>query len=69
VNHFSIFVVKRAVMAPDIPKVYPDRQPDPGAAAWNFRDEMLRCFLHGHSLSDPKDLLIPFIGKFEFWGV
>jgi hypothetical protein len=40
VNHFSIFV-ERAVMAPDIPKVDPDRHPDPGTAAWYFRDEVL----------------------------
>jgi hypothetical protein len=51
-------------MAPDIPKVDPDRHLDPAAAAWNFRDEVLRWLLHGHSLSDPKDLLIPFFGKF-----
>jgi hypothetical protein len=44
-------------MAPDIPKVDPDRHPDPGAAAWYFRDEVLRawdfcdevlrCLFHG----------------------
>jgi hypothetical protein len=30
----------------------------------DFRDEVLRWFFHGHSLSDSKDLLIPFFGKF-----
>jgi hypothetical protein len=49
-------------MAPDIPKVDTDRHPDPGAAAWNFSDEVPRWLFHGHSLSDPKDLLIPVIG-------
>jgi hypothetical protein len=33
-------------------------------AAWNFRDEVLRWLFHGNSLSDPRDLLIPFFGKF-----
>jgi hypothetical protein len=62
IYHFTIFV-ERAVMAPDIPKVNPDRHPDPGTAAWYFRDEMLRWLFHGHSLSDSKDLLIPVFGK------
>ena len=62
VNHFSI-LVERAVMAPDIPKVDSDRHPDPGAAAWNFSDEAPRWLFHGHSLSDPKDLLIPVFGN------
>ncbi len=53
VNHFSIFV-ERAVMAPDIPKVDPDRHLDLRAAAWNFRDEVMRCLFHGNSLSDLK---------------
>jgi hypothetical protein len=46
--------------APDISEVDPDRHPDPG---WNLRDEVMRWLLHGHSLSDPKDLLIPFFGN------
>jgi hypothetical protein len=50
-------------MAPDIPKIDPDRHPDPGAAAWNLSDEVLRQFFHGHSLSDSKDRLIPVFGK------
>jgi hypothetical protein len=53
-------------MAPDIPKIDPDRHPNLGDAAWNFGDEVLRWFFHGHSLSDSKDLLIPFFGKFKF---
>ena len=51
-------------MAPDIPKIDPDRHPNLGDAAWNFGDEVLRWFFHGHSLSDSKDLLIPFFGNF-----
>ncbi len=52
-------------MAPDIPKIDPDRHLNLGNAAWNFRDdEVLRWLFHGNSLSDSKDLLIPFIGKF-----
>ena len=50
-------------MAPDISKVDSDRRPDPAAAAWNLRDEVLRWFFHGHRLSDPRNLLIPFFGK------
>jgi hypothetical protein len=38
-------------MAPDIPKIDPDRSPDPGASAWYFRDEVLRMLFHPHSLS------------------
>src|SRR5260370_1041135 len=41
-------------MAPDIPKIDPDRHPNLGDAAWNFGDEVLRWFFHGHSLSDSK---------------
>jgi hypothetical protein len=53
-------------MAPDIPKIDPDRHLNLGNAAWNFRDdEVLRWLFHGNSLSDSKDLLIPFIGKFD----
>jgi hypothetical protein len=53
-------------MAPDIPKIDPDRHPNLGDAAWNFRDdEVLRWLFHGNSLSDLRDLLIPFIGRFE----
>ena len=44
-------------MAPDIPKIDPDRHPNLGDAAWNFGDEVLRWSFHGHSLSDSKDLL------------
>ena len=52
-------------MAPDIPKIDPDRHPNLGDAAWNFRDdEVLRWLFHGNSLSDLRDLLIPFFGKF-----
>ena len=51
-------------MAPDIPKIDPDGHPNLGDAAWNFRDEVLRWFFHGHSLSDSKDLLIPFFDNF-----
>ena len=50
-------------MAPDSPKIDPDRHPNLGDAAWYFRDEVLRWLFHGNSLSD-RDLLIPFIGKF-----
>jgi hypothetical protein len=57
--------VERVVMAPDIPKVDPDRHPDLGDAAWNFRDEAMRWLFHDNSLSDPRDLLIPFCGN---WG-
>jgi hypothetical protein len=51
-------------MAPDIPKIDPNRHPNLGDAAWNFRDEVLRWLFHGNSLSDLRDLLIPFIGNF-----
>ena len=50
-------------MTPDIPKVDPDRHLDLRAAAWYFSDEVLRGLFHGNSLSDLKDLLIPFIGQ------
>jgi hypothetical protein len=50
VDNFTIFV-ECAVMAPDIPKIDPDRRPDPGAPAWYFRDEVLRMLFHLHSLS------------------
>src|ERR1700743_400477 len=50
VDKFTIFV-ERAVMAPDIPKVDADRDPDLRAAPWYFRDEVLRMLLHPHSLS------------------
>jgi len=49
-------------MAPDISKVDTDRHLNPGLSVWNFRDEVLRRVFHGNSLSDPKDLLIPFLG-------
>jgi hypothetical protein len=45
VDNFTIFV-ECAVMAPDIPKIDPDRRPDPGASAWYFRDEVLRMLFH-----------------------
>jgi hypothetical protein len=44
--YFSIFV-ERTVMAPDIPKIDPDRHPDLGASAWYFRDKVLRGIFHG----------------------
>jgi hypothetical protein len=50
-------------MAPDISKVDTDRHLNPGPSAWNFRDEALRRVFHGNSLSDPKNLFIPFIGS------
>jgi hypothetical protein len=59
-NDLSAFV-EGAVVAPDIAKIDPDRHLDLVLSAWNFRDEMLRWLLQGNSLSDPKDLLIPFI--------
>ena len=58
------FLVERAVMTPDIPKIDPDRHLDLGAAAWCFRDEVLRLLLHPHSLSLSRvTVLIPFFGK------
>src|ERR1700760_1978977 len=59
------FLVKRAVVTPDIAKVDPDSHLDLALPAWDFRDEVLRWLLHGkQSLrSNPKDLLIPFIGR------
>ena len=42
-------------MAPVIPKIDPDRHPGPGAAAWNFRDEVLRGFFMGYSLLFSED--------------
>jgi hypothetical protein len=53
-------------MAPDIPKVDTDRPLDLRASAWYFSDEVLRRLFHGNSLSDPKNLLIPFFGKFAY---
>jgi hypothetical protein len=35
-----------------------------GSLHWGFRDEVLRWYFHGHSLSDSKNLLIPFFGRF-----
>jgi hypothetical protein len=52
-------------MAPGVPKIDPDRHPNLGDAAWNSRDEVLRWLFHGNSLSDPRDLLIPFFGNFD----
>ena len=54
-------------MAPDIPKIDPDRHLNLGDAAWNFRNEVFRWLFHGNSLSDPEDLLIPFFGNFVSW--
>jgi hypothetical protein len=34
-------------MAPDISKIDPDRHPNLGDAAWNFRDEVLYRLFHG----------------------
>jgi hypothetical protein len=48
-------------MAPDIAKVDADRQLNLGPTAWNFRDEVMRCLLHGNS-SLPENLLIPLSG-------
>jgi hypothetical protein len=45
-------------MAPDINKIPADRQLVP---AWYFRDEVMRCRLHGYSLVLPRGLLVPFI--------
>jgi hypothetical protein len=59
VDRFA-FLVESAVMAPDIAKVDADRRLRPGLSAWGFRDEVLRRFLHGNSLSLPEDLLISF---------
>jgi hypothetical protein len=49
-------------MGPDISKVDTDRHLDLSRSAWNFRDEVLQWLFMGNSLSDPKDLLIPFSG-------
>jgi hypothetical protein len=50
-------------MTPNIPKIDPDRHLDLGAAAWCFRDEVLRLLLHPHSLSLSRvTVLIPFFG-------
>jgi hypothetical protein len=52
-------------MAPDIPKIDPDRHLDLGTAAWCFRYEVLRLLLHSHSLSLSRvTVLIPFFGNF-----
>ena len=56
-------------MAPDIPKIDPDRRPNLGDAAWNFRDELFRWLFHGDSLSDPRDRLIPFFGNFNLTAI
>jgi hypothetical protein len=34
-------------MTPDITKVDTDRHISLGPPAWNFRDEVVRCLLHG----------------------
>jgi hypothetical protein len=46
-------------MAPNIPKVDPDRHLQLGLPACNFRNEVLRWLLHGQQSlrSDPKELL------------
>jgi hypothetical protein len=51
-------------MAPDVPKIDADRHLNLGPPDGYFRDELMRWFFHGNSLSNPIDLLIPFIGKF-----
>jgi hypothetical protein len=61
IDHFSIFV-ESAVMAPDISKVDTDRHLNLRLPARYFCDKVVRRLFHGNSLSDPKDLLIPFIG-------
>jgi hypothetical protein len=45
-HYFSTFI-ERAVMAPDIPKIDPDRHLDLRGAASNFRDEVMRWLFHG----------------------
>ncbi len=50
-------------MAPDVPKIDADRHLNLGPPDGYFCDELMRWFFHGNSLSDPKDLLIPFIGN------
>ena len=49
-------------MAPDISKVDANRHLNSGLSAGYFCDEGTRCLFHVNSLSDPKDLLIPFFG-------
>jgi hypothetical protein len=49
-------------MAPNIAQIDADRQLGLGTPAGYFCDEVLRWLLHGkQSLSDPEDLLIPFL--------
>jgi len=63
VDHFTIFV-ERAVMAPDIPKVDPDRHPNLKAAPGYFCDEFLRMLFHPLSLSLLRaTVLIPVFGN------
>ena len=61
VDHFTV-LVESAAMTPDVTKIDAGRQLNPGPSAWNFRDEVLRRFLHGNSLSLRENLLIPFPG-------
>jgi hypothetical protein len=51
-------------VAPDISQIDADRHLELGLPAWDFCDEVLRRLLHGQQSlrSDPKDLLIPFLG-------
>ena len=66
VDHFTTFV-ESAVMAPDIPKVDADRDPDLRTVPWYFCDEVLRMLLHPLSLSLlQSDRLIPVFGKLPF---
>jgi hypothetical protein len=51
-------------MALDVPKIDADRHLNLGPPDGYFCDELMRWFFHGNSLSDPKDLLIPFIGTY-----
>jgi hypothetical protein len=65
VDNFTV-LVERAVMAPNISKIDPDRYPNLGASPWYFRDEVLRMPFHPHSLSLlQSDRLIPVFGKFD----
>ena len=48
-------------MAPNISKVDTDRHLNPGLSAADFCDKVMRRLFMGNSLSDLKDLLIPFV--------
>jgi hypothetical protein len=53
-------------MAPDISKVNADRCLNPELSAGHFCDDVMRCLFYGNSLSDLKNLLIPFRGANHF---